>query len=310
MTALALRRPALVRGIRSALRNARSEATWRAYKHDWESFKAWAAASGVEPLPASPETLAAYLVHMQTEGLAPATWDRALAGIGQAHEAAGMPSPRGTKLVRETRKGLRRQVGVRQRQAAPLLAEHVRAIAAAIPDSLIGKRDLALLLLGWSAALRRSELVGLDIGDATSTDRGLDVFIAKSKTDQEGRGQVVSVPESATLSVPAALRAWIGAAALSTGPLFVGVRQGAATPKRLSTRDVARVVKRWAKRIGLDPALFSGHSLRAGFLTTAAESGKSVWAMQRQSRHKSIEMVAKYVRAADRHRDNAAAGLL
>jgi integrase len=174
-------------------------------------------------------------------------------------------------------------------------------------------RDRALVTLGWLGAFRRSELVALDVGDVRFTDEGLIVRLATSKTDQEGQGVEKGIPYAgnpATCPVRS-LRAWLEAARLESGPLFRPVtRHGQLGERRLSDRAVALVVKRLAARAGLEPAVFAGHSLRAGFATTAAQRGKSLDAIMRQTGHKSERVARGYIRHATLFTDNAATGLL
>ena len=188
------------------------------------------------------------------------------------------PRPVRAASCKPSCKGIRRKLGVAQRQAAPVCVPELRAMTATLPDGLRGVRDRAMLLVGFAGAFRRSELVGLDVADLAFDAEGLTVTLRRSKTDQEGAGRKVGVPygsDPATCPVRA-LRAWLEATGIEVGALFVGVnRHGRLTGKRLAGVDVARLVKRCAEAAGLDPARFSGHSLRAGLATAAAKAGKS-----------------------------------
>ena len=172
-------------------------------------------------------------------------------------------------------------------------------------------RDRAILALGLAAALRRSELVALQLADVQLVEQGLTVRVGHSKTDQEGEGATIAVPAGKTLKPVAHLNAWLAARGGAPGPLFtrVGTR-GEFTLEAMSDRSVARLVKRYASLQGLDPETIAGHSLRAGFLTEAARTRASLAKMQEVSRHKSLKVLLGYVRSAERFDDHAGAGFL
>lgn len=287
---------------------ARAQNTRRTYRVQWEAFAAWCVSQALFSLPASGDDVALYLTAIADEGLAPSTLDVVLAAISKAHELAGLPSPRTAAAVREVRSGIRRAKGTAPRQAAPLLVHDLRAAVAAIGDEPIGRRDRALLLLGFAGAFRRAELVALDVGDLHFTDQGLELRLARAKTDQEGKGRTVGVPfglHRETCPVRA-IRAWLEAAGITRGAVFTGfTRWGKNTGTRLSDCDVARVLKRRAA-VGLDPAHLSGHSLRAGLATSAARAGKSERSIMEQTGHRSPTMVRRYIRLASVFDDNAA----
>jgi site-specific recombinase XerD len=176
---------------------------------------------------------------------------------------------------------------------------------------LAGKRDRAILLLGFAGAFRRSELVALTVADLEVTADGLKVTIRKSKTDQEGLGQVIVIPSGARLKVVKALVDWLDAANINDGHLFCPINKGGAMqPTPLTCKSIAQIIKKYAGLAGLNEADFSGHSLRAGFLTSAAEAGAIVFKMAEVSRHKSIETLRLYVRSAEFFKDHAGASFL
>jgi integrase len=200
------------------------------------------------------------------------------------------------------------------RPARPLLTPKpkLRRALAALPATLHGARDRALLLLGWAGAFRRSALVGLDVPDLLVDAEGLAVTIRRDKTDPEARGRVLAIPFSSSADVcpVRSIRAWLDASGVSEGPIFRAVaRHGRVGAARLSDRAVALVVQRAAASIGLDAATFAGHSLRAGFATSAARS-KADTNIMRQTGHRSRAMRDRYVRAAQLWIDNPTAGLL
>jgi integrase len=179
------------------------------------------------------------------------------------------------------------------------------------PDTLTGKRDRALLALGFAGAFRRSELVALTVADFVEAPDGLCITIRRSKTDQEGAGQEIAIPRGYRVRPVEAIQAWLAASGITEGPLFRPVGKGDRLQDApLSTFSVAQIVKAHAERAGLDPALFADHSLRAGFLTSAAESGSSVFKMMEVSRHKSVDVLRGYVRHAGLFKEHAGAGFL
>ena len=215
------------------------------------------------------------------------------------------------------RRGIRRELGTAQREAAPLLTPELRRAVAALPATLHGARDRALLLLGWAGGFRRSALVSLDVPDlAFSPAEGIAVTLRRDKTDQEGRGRVLVIHFGSSAEVcpvrsVRSVRAWLDAAGVAEGAIFRAVdRHGRVGAARLSDRAVALVVQNVAASIGLDAATFAGHSLRAGFATSAVRAGKADRDVMRQMGSRSRTVFDRYVRAARLWEDNAAAGLL
>lgn len=321
MTALAIVRPALpvvspelVQRVRDYAAAAKSPATRRAYARHWTAFTAWCASSSHPALPAAPGTVALYASSMAAAGRKVATIEQAMAAISAAHGAAGHPSPRDDANLRAALRGIRRELRTAQREAAPVLAEHLHLVLGKLSTSTRqGLRDRALLLVGFAGAFRRSELVALEVRDAAFTTDGLELAIRRSKTDQEGRGRLVALSYSGNpAACPVrALRAWLAAACITEGPLFRRVtRHEAVGPRALSDRSVSDIVKRSVAAVGLDGSLYSGHSLRAGFVTQAKLKRKDEAAIMRQTGHRSVAMVRKYDRRVDLWRDNASAGLL
>jgi integrase len=180
------------------------------------------------------------------------------------------------------------------------------------PSTLAGKRDRAILALGFSGAFRRSELVGLNVEDLADDPDGLRVTIRRSKTDQEGRGQEVAIPHGRHLRPVRAVKEWLAAAGLTSGPLFRPVsRSGTVRGEaRLTDRSVADLVKRYAGRIGLAVDDFGAHSLRAGFVTTAADRDVELTRIMDVTRHKDVRTVTGYVRRANLFKGHAGASFL
>jgi site-specific recombinase XerD len=245
--------------------------TLRAYRSDWNHFAAWCAAHDQPLLPAVPETVAYYLTALAGSHK-PATLVRRLTAISKAHQAAGHPSPASTQhaCVSEILKGIKRTVGTAQPGKEPLFTVEIRRMIDALPGNLQGARDRALLVIGFAGGFRRSELAALDVEDVSETGDGLVLALRRSKTDQEGQGAKVALPfGSHPETCPVrSFRAWITASEITAGPVFRGINnRGYLARIRLDSNSVARIVKRCARRAGLDPAPYAGHSLRAGFCT-------------------------------------------
>jgi site-specific recombinase XerD len=293
---------------REYARRARAESTITAYASDWRDFEAWCRKQPVTPLPATPQTVACYISSMADHHKA-STIGRRLSAISQIHQSRRFESPTKNALVRSVLKGIRRTIGTAPNEKAPLVAADIREMVSRLPDNLIGKRDRALLLLGFAGAFRRSELVGLNVEDLMFTPDGLVVILRKSKTDQEAKGRkigVPSLPHSDACPVRA-VRAWLDASAIADGPVFRSVACGGRLQtQRLSDNAVAEVVKRRLPA-GLDSAKFAGHSLRAGFCSSAARGGASIKSIMNTTGHKSVAVLMRYIRDASLFRGAALA---
>jgi site-specific recombinase XerD len=291
-------------------RQEKAKATQRAYGSDFAIFRGWCAGRGVSALPATAESVAAFLACEVDRGIKPSTIGRRVAAIRYAHKLAGHAVPTDDEQVKATVRGIRRSLGTAPRKKTPATAECVISMALGTGDGLKGVRDRALLLLGFAGAFRRSELVALNCEDIAQTETGLTVVIRRSKTDQEGEGATIAIVRGSIACPVEALKAWRDAASITTGPVFRSIRKGGKVGARLSAQSVADIVKAHAENVGLDPVLFAGHSLRAGFLTSAAKRGASIFKMMDQSRHKSVDTLRGYVRDAEIFKDHAGAGLL
>ncbi len=287
-------------------RSARAENTLRAYRASLAAFSTWCAEHGREAVPATPETVAGFLADQAAAGRSAATVALRAAAIAFAHRAASLPNPCDSAEVTETLRGIRReraQARRGQKRAAALTVERLAACLATLDrETLRGKRDAALLALGFALGARRSELVALDLADLEDDGEGLHVRIYRSKTDQAGEGAALYVPEAsnAQLCAVRAVRAWLAAAGLAEGALLRWIVGRSAVGRRLTDRSVDLVVRRTASRAGLTgEGRYSAHSLRAGLVTTLAERGRTEVEIMRQSRHKSSAMVRSYTRPLD-----------
>jgi site-specific recombinase XerD len=297
--------------VRQYIRASKAENTLRGYQRDWRAFCAWCEGHAVCPLPAAPEVVAAYIAECAGH-LKPGSIQRRLNAIVEAHKAVGLESPTHTGIVRNTMKGIRRTKGTAPTQKAATLTDDIRSMVDATDAGLIGTRDRALVLLGFAGAFRRSELVGLGVADCAFDKDGLTVTLRRSKTDQDGAGRKIGIPYGANPETCPVrnLQTWLELAAITTGALFRSVdRHRHLGPGRLSGIDVARVVKKLADRTGLDSSKYAGHSLRAGHATSAAIAGASERSIMKQTGHRSVQMVRRYIRDGTLFRENSAGKL-
>ena len=293
--------------------DSKADNTRKAYKSDWEDFSGWCESHKLSSLPSTPEIIAAYITKMARDKK-PSTISRRIASISKAHQAAGFESPTHNILVRETLAGIRRTLSVAQTRKAPVRVASLRQVVEVIPDDLKGKRDRAVLLIGYICAFRRSELVAIDIEDLEFVEEGMRITVRRSKTDQEGKGEVMGVgygSYGATCPVRAT-QAWLEASGIVSGPVFRPInRHSQMSDKRLSDKAVGLIIKNIASALGLDPEAVGGHSLRAGFITDQYAAGTAEAVIMKRSRHKSHAVMAGYRREADMFAFNytAAAGL-
>jgi integrase len=280
--------------------------TERAYHSDLRHFRDWGGA-----LPATPATICAY-VGDHAGRLAVATILRRVATLSKAHSAAGLPNPCQTEIVKTALRGLKRKHGMAQRQARPLLRDELFLVLDRMGHSLRDQRDRALLLLGFAGGFRRSELVALERGDLEITRQGLIVTLRRSKTDQEGAGRRIGIPHGRTRHCPvAAVEAWLAVSGIDAGSVFRPItRHGHVAPEALTGDAVSVLLRERLHAAGIDPEGYSGHSLRAGLATSAAQAGVSTLKIRAQTGHTSDTMLARYVREGELFTGNAAGVLL
>ncbi|GJD43974.1 Tyrosine recombinase XerD [Methylobacterium cerastii] len=321
-------------------RASKADATVRAYTADARVFQDWCAQYGFRSLPATPEAVAGFLVAEAEAGRSTSTIGRRCAAIRYAHKLAGQPDPTDDEGVRAASKGIRRRVGTAPTQKAAATADIMAAILMRTPDTMTGKRDRALLALGFAGAFRRSELVALDVADLRDHPEGLRVMVRRSKVDQEGQGFEKAIPHGRFIRPVALVREWLEAAGITEGPLFRPVSRsgrvrgaqvaqpsaqddkggGRVThlpPKgeeysspRLTTQAVADIIKRYCTAAGLDASTFGAHSLRAGYITSAAERGADLARIMDQSGHRDPRTVVGYIRRANAFKGHSGSGFL
>ena len=291
----------------------RARNTELAYKCDWKDFAGWCGRAGVCPLPCASETLQLYLIDLARRGRSYSTAARRAAAVAAQHAAGGHRSPLDVD-VREVLAGLGRRLGTAPKHAKlALTPEDLARLVSACPDGPRGRRDRALLLVGFASSLRRSELAALQLADVDQVGPGLVIRLPRSKTDQAGAGREIGVHRGQRdLTCPArALAAWLVDRGAWPGPLFAFVDfHGSVVHRPMTHRSIAIAIKDACARVGLDPARYAGHSLRAGCATAASANRADTLAIMARTGHKSVEMVGRYVRHANLFTVDPLAGVL
>jgi integrase len=302
---------------------SKAEETKRAYRSDFRQFVEWCGRMGLDPLPATTSTIGLYITDLAKGGAKVSTINRKLASISYWHKDKGLPSPCSMKVDRqlaEVYAGIRRDLGTKQEGKEAISIKLIRRMVETVEGTLTASRDRALILIGFAGGLRRSELAGIEFEHLFWHSRGITVTIPRSKTDQEGEGREVEIargsqPENTPLSectCPVrALEQWLRQANIKSGPVFRKVERGENIQKAgLNPASVAFILKRALTRAGVrDIKRFGAHSLRAGFATTAFDNGVPEFKIRQQTGHKTTRMLEKYIRSAQKARQEAASSL-
>jgi integrase len=285
--------PAVLRFVQAAT----AANTRRAYHSDLEHFLAWGGC-----LPATDQMVARYLAD-HAGLLAVSTLARRLVAIRSAHKSRGLPDPSASELVRLTLRGIRREYGGPQRQVAALTAVDLLTITCMLGNSTKDVRDAAILLVGFAGAFRRSELSAIDRKDVDIRPAAMTITIRRSKTDQERRGRKVAIPRSAGPTCPVAvLERWLALSGIDEGLIFRRLTKvGRVLQKGISAEALALIIKQRVAQIGKDASEYSGHSLRAGFVTNAVAAGVPTWRIKTHTGHCSDSALERYVRCATSH---------
>lgn len=271
-------------------------ATKRAYASDLRHFLAHGGT-----IPCTPKRLTKYLAESANDGLAVATLERRIIAIHKAHVDQKLASPAHSEIVRQVMQGIRRTLGTKQRQVKPLTNNALLTAIEAIERTYMpvrAARDAALLLVGFASAMRRSELVGVCMEHLMFSPAGVEIELPVSKTDQERHGRTVFIPLANSRHCPVtALIRWLKTAGVSTGHVFRSVnRYDGVSKQGLTPQSVALIVKAAMTQTGANTQNFSGHSLRSGYCTSAAEQGLQSWQIRMQTGHKLDATLARYIR--------------
>ncbi|MFI5299218.1 MAG: site-specific integrase [Polyangiales bacterium] len=338
MTDSLTKRPGLPQLAASAASYGRQvvcEATRKRWAADWVKFQKWCDEYGLQSMPADPGTVALFLAaladgNVKTEWIARhgehrehqkplkvCTIEHTYGSIIQAHKANGHDWPQAHPGIVRVMKGIRRRYGTKKKRAAPLLIADLKRCLASLRerryDDLVVVRNRCILALGWWGAFRRGEIVTLNVSDIEFVPEGMIVHLRRSKMDQEGAGFDKAIPFCADASCCAVklTEEWLRRSELKSGPLFrrIDPRSDAIGDKAMWPHVIRSLVKEVAEAAGVDPERLSGHSLRAGFITSAAQAGKSLDDIMRHSGHKDERVARSYIRHGTLFQNNAADGL-
>jgi len=275
--------------------HARSANTVRAYRNDWVHFSSWCCDMGLQALPAPPRTVALYLA-AHKDHYAMATLNRRLSAIAAAHRMADYPFDTRCREMALVMDGLRRTKMIRQRQVTALTTPLLKRVLGDTSETLADQRNRAIALIGMAAALRRSEIVALEVSDLTLSPEGVRLVIRRSKGDQFGEGQVIALARTSTDLCPVAnLETYLEWASITEGRVFRAIDRHGNVKTGMTDQSVALIVKKLTGRAGLEGD-YSGHSLRAGFATQAARSGVEERRIAMTTRHKNMDVLRKYIR--------------
>ena len=294
------------------LKASKANNTIRAYKSDFHHFGLFCVKNGFKSLPTDPKTISLYLTFLSTKDNKISTIKRRLVSIGVIHKMKGHYLDTKHPAIVENMLGIKRRKGIKQKGKKPLLINNLKKIINVIDEEkeseLKTVRDRSIILLGFGGGFRRNELVSLDIEDFDFVDEGLKIKIKRSKTDQFGEGSVKALPyfDNNKYCPVRSIKHWIKLSKIKDGPLFRKFFKGFKLSKnRLSDQSVALIIKFYLKKAGIDNSNYSGHSLRSGFATSAAEAGAEERSIMNMTGHKSTEMVRRYIKEANLFKNNA-----
>ncbi|MDA9996879.1 tyrosine-type recombinase/integrase [Candidatus Pelagibacter sp.] len=294
------------------LKSSKATNTIRAYKSDFNDFSLFCAQNGFKSLPSDPSIVSLYLTHLSTKDAKISTLKRRLVSIGVIHRLKGHYLDTKHPSIIENIMGMKRRKGSNQKGKKPILISSLKQIINAIDNQNKEKikkfRDRTIILIGFSGGFRRNEIVSLDYDDLDFVPEGLKINIRRSKTDQFGEGFVKALPyfDSSQYCPVISLQKWIEISKINSGPLFRRFTKGSnLSEKRLTDQTVALLIKEYLMLAGIDSKNYSGHSLRSGFATSAAESGAEERSIMAMTGHKSTEMVRRYIKEANLFKNNA-----
>lgn len=284
-----------------------AKSTLKICQQEWRFFSNWCQEHQFQSLPCNIETLIIYLTELANQKLKSSTIQKKLYAITKIHSLNNHHLNLKDSNFVLVWNGIKRSLGTSKKGRSPLLIKTLREILSHIPSSNIGIRDRALINFGWASAMRRSEIVALNWDDITYIEEGMQVIIRKSKTDQYGEGQKIAVlyGNNKTTCPVLNLKKW-QEISVSKEAIFTSInKSNIVGDQRLSDRDIARILKKIMLQCGLDATEFAGHSLRSGFITTAAKHSVPEHIIMKHSRHKTAQMIQVYTRDSSLVKDNA-----
>ena len=293
------------------LKSSKANNTLRAYKSDFKDFGLFCAKHGFSSMPTEPKVVSLYLTHLSAKSKV-STIRRRLVSIGVVHKLKGHYLDTKHPIIIENLMGIKRKKGSNQIGKKPILINHLKAIINVIDEQKIEKikklRNRTLILIGFGGGFRRTELISINHEDLDFVDEGLKITLTRSKTDQFGEGLVKGLPYfiNEKYCPVTSLKNWINLSKIKTGPIFRRFAKGSIlTKNRLTDQSVVLIIKNCLKLAGIENKNFSGHSLRSGFATVAAESGADERSIMAMTGHKTTQMVRRYIREANIFKNNA-----
>ena len=294
------------------LQSSKAINTVRAYKSDFKDFCLFCAQNGFKSLPSEPKIVSLYLTYLSTKDAKMSTLKRRLVSIGVIHKLKGFYLDTKHPSIIENIMGIKRRKGSIQKGKKPILISNLKVLINVIDEKIneeIKKlRDRTIILIGFSGGFRRNEIVSLDYDDLDFVPEGVKINIRRSKTDQFGEGSVKALPyfDNPKYCPVASLKKWINISEINSGALFRRFLKGSKlSEKRLTDQTVALLIKEYLQLTGIDSRNYSGHSLRSGFATSAAEAGAEERSIMAMTGHKSTEMVRRYIKDANLFKNNA-----
>jgi site-specific recombinase XerD len=294
------------------LKNSKADNTIRAYKSDFNDFGLFCAQNGFKSLPSEPKIVSLYLTQLSTKNVKMSTIRRRLVSIGVIHKLKGHYLDTKHPLIVENLMGIKRRKGSIQKGKKPLLINNLKKIINVIDDKIKKEikrlRDRSIILIGFSGGFRRNEIVSLDYDDLDFVDEGLKINLKRSKNDQFGEGLLKGLPYSSNsyYCPVVSIKNWLNISKITSGPLFRRFSKGSnLTENRLTDQTVALLIKQYLDLAGIESKNYSGHSLRSGFATSAAEAGAEERTIMTMTGHKSTEMVRRYIKEANLFKNNA-----
>ena len=294
------------------LQSSKAINTVRAYKSDFKDFCLFCAQNGFKSLPSEPKIVSLYLTYLSTKDAKMSTLKRRLVSIGVIHKLKGFYLDTKHPSIIENIMGIKRRKGSIQKGKKPILISNLKVLINVIDEKIneeIKKlRDRTIILIGFSGGFRRNEIVSLDYDDLDFVPEGVKIDIRRSKTDQLGEGSVKALPyfDNPKYCPVMSLKKWISISEINSGSLFRRFLKGSKlSEKRLTDQTVALLIKEYLQLAGIDSKNYSGHSLRSGFATSAAEAGAEERSIMAMTGHKSTEMVRRYIKEANLFKNNA-----
>jgi site-specific recombinase XerD len=294
------------------LKSSKAENTVRAYKSDFNDFGLFCAKNGFKSLPTEPKIVSLYLTYLSTKDSKMSTLKRRLVSIGVIHKLKGHYLDTKHPSIIENIMGIKRRKGSVQKAKKPILISNLKEIINVIDKQQIEKikklRDRSIILIGFSGGFRRNEIVSLNYEDLDFVKEGLKITLRRSKTDQFGEGSLKGLPyfDSPEYCPVVSVQNWLNLSEINSGPLFRRFTKGSKlSEKRLTDQTVALLIKEYLELTGIDSKNYSGHSLRSGFATSAAEAGAEERSIMAMTGHKSTEMVRRYIKEANLFKNNA-----